>query len=306
MLHERTMKTLLLIDGNAIVHRAFHAIPKTFQTSDGTPTNAVYGFLTMLYKVVTDFQPNYIIICFDTPKPTFRKQMYVNYQAKRAKMVDELSVQFPLVKNVIEKAGIVHVEKEGYEADDLIGTLVARHKKKFRILILTGDKDLMQLVDDNVYIISPQVGVSSITLYDANKVKNKIGVAPKQIPDCKALMGDSSDNYSGAKGIGPKTACSLLDKFGTLENLLKNIDKVENERLKILIKEHEEHILLSKKLAQIMPDVPMELDIEKTKFSFFREDLKESLKKLEMKSLLERIFGAKKEKGGPLQKDLFS
>src|SRR3989338_1028939 len=149
------MKTLLLIDGNAIVHRAYYAIPATFRTSSGNPTNAVYGFLTMLYKTITDFHPDYIIICFDTPKPTFRKKLFEKYQAQRAKLSDELAAQFPHIKEMLDKAGITRIEKEGYEADDLIGTLVKKYKHDYEILVLTGDKDIMQLVDKNVFVISP-------------------------------------------------------------------------------------------------------------------------------------------------------
>lgn len=290
------METLLLIDGNAIIHRGFYAIPTTFRTSDGTPTNAVYGFLAILHKSINDFHPDFVVICFDTPVPTFRKKLHVEYQAHRPKMADELKVQIPLIKEMIDKAGIVHIEKEGFEADDVIGTIVTKYKQSHRILILTGDKDIMQLVNDNVFVISPQSGISSTKLYDKNEVKNKLGVLPYEIPDLKALMGDPSDNYHGAKGIGPKTAGDLLRQFGTIEHMLKHIDKIENKRVKQIVIDNKEHILLSKRLATIMCDVPIEIDVEKAKFTSFKEELKEFLDRMQIRSLTERIFEKRVER----------
>lgn len=294
------MKTLLLIDGNAIMHRAFHAIPPNFRTKDGIPTNAVYGFMAMLLKCISDFQPTHIMICFDTPKPTFRKELFEQYQAHRAKITDEFRVQIPFIKEMIDKAGVSQIEKEGYEADDLIGTLVEKYKKDARVLILTGDKDIMQLVDENVFVISPQTGVSSIKLYDSAEVKLKLGIEPYEIPDFKGLMGDPSDNYSGAKGVGPKTAAELLKRFGTVENLLEHVSEIENLRLQTIIKEHREQILLSKKLATIMRDVPIQVSLDSTAFNGFSEELKSFLGSLQMNSLIERIYN---QKAKPVKKE---
>lgn len=293
------METLLLIDGNAIIHRAFYAIPQTFRTSKGVLTNAVYGFLAILHKSITDFNPDHVIICFDTPKPTFRKQLHIHYQAHRPKMSDELKDQIPLIKEMVDKAGITHIEKEGFEADDLIGTIVTKYKKNHKILILTGDKDIMQLVDEYVYVISPQTGVNQMKLYDINEVKNKLGVLPYEIPDLKALMGDQSDNYQGAKGIGPKTAIELLKQFGTIEHLLKHADEIENKRIRQLIHDHKDHILLSKQLATIICNVDIHVDTEKAKFTSFNNDLKEFLDGLQMRSLIDRVF---KKSAEPIMK----
>lgn len=285
--------TLLLIDGNAIIHRAFYAIPQTFRTSSGTPTNAVYGFLTMLNKAMVDFHPDNVIICYDTPKPTFRKKLFKKYQAHRPKLSDELVVQIPYIKEMVDKAGIIQIEKEGYEADDLIGTLVKKYKHDYKILILTGDKDIMQLIDENVFVISPQTGLSTIKLYDREEVKNKLGVTPEEIPDLKGLMGDPSDNYTGAKGIGPKTALSLLSQFKSVETIIKNIGSIENERVRKVVEEYREDILLAKQLATIHCDVPINFTIESSVFTGFKEDLKEFLTSLQMSSLVERIFSPK-------------
>ncbi len=311
------MQTLLLIDGNAIMHRAYYAIPANFKTKDGTPTNAVYGFMTMLAKAIADFQPEYIIICFDTPKPTFRKKLYANYQAHRPKSADTFITQIPLIKEMLEKAGITQIEKEGYEADDIIGTIATRNEDKYRILILTGDKDIMQLVDENVFVMSPQTGISTIKLFDKNEVENKLGVTPEKIPDLKGLMGDASDNYGGAKGIGPKTAQELISRFQSVENLLENVSKVENARTQQIIKTHRDVILLSKRLATIECDAPVNLNVESTRFTGFPEELKNFLNSLEMYTLAERLYAVKappknesKKKESPkkdiIQEDLFS
>lgn len=283
------MKTLLLIDGNAIIHRAFHALP-SFKTKDGFPTNAIFGFISILNKVISDFQPNYLVVCFDTPVPTFRKKIFEKYQAQRPKLEDDLAIQIPIIKQALEAGGIFQIEKPGFEADDLIGTISCRYKKNgIRVLILSGDRDILQLVDKNIYVVTPQIGYSESKIYDREAVKNKFKITPEQIPDFKALVGDSSDNYKGAKGIGPKTAAKLLNKFGTVEEIFKNLEKIDEKTGKIL-KEYKDDIFLSYKLAKIITNVPLEFKIEKTKFEGFNEKLKEFLLKYGIRSLTERIF----------------
>lgn len=285
------MNTLLLIDGNAIMHRAFHAIPP-FKTSSGIPTNVIYGFFTMLNKAVTDFKPDHVVVCFDTPAPTFRKKLFTAYQAQRPKIADEFKSQIPLLKEALSKAGITYFEKDGFEADDLIGTLAKKYSnsgKESKVLILTGDKDILQLVNGAVFVVSPQTGLSNIKIYDLNEVKKKFNLPPDKIPDLKALMGDSSDNYSGAKGIGPKTAAKLLNEFGSVDNIYLNLNKIA-ETPKKSLEENRENVLLSHKLATINTDVDINLDIKKTEFDKFDEELKNFFEKYEMKSLAARIF----------------
>lgn len=283
------MNTLLLIDGNAIMHRAFHALPP-FKTKDGFPTNAIFGFISTLNKVVVDFQPSYLVVCFDTPLPTFRKKIFEKYQAQRPKLEDDLVVQFPVVKEALGAAGIIHLEKAGYEADDLIGTISHRFKQNgFRIIILSGDRDILQLVDKNVYVVTPQIGHSESKIYDQETVKKKFNITPEQIPDFKALVGDQSDNYPGAKGIGPKTAASLLNQFNTLEGIFKNLEKIDEKTRKIL-KKYQKDIFLSHKLAKIITDLSLDFDIKNAKFEGFNLPLKEFLLKYGIKSLTERIF----------------
>lgn len=288
--------TLLLIDGNALMHRAYHALPP-FKTKDGLPTNAVYGFLSMLQKAIVDFKPTHLAVCFDTPTPTFRKKIFAKYQAHRPILDDQLKLQMPLVRETLDKAGITRLEKPGFEADDLIGTITAKLKKPdTRIFIFTGDKDILQLVSDKVFVLAPLIGLANVKLYDRGEVKKRFSLTPEQIPDLKGLMGDSSDNYSGAKGIGPKTAGQLLLQFQTIDNLYKNLGRVKNQRIRKILDVHKENIFLSKQLATIKTDVDLKFDFDKTRFTGFQPELKNHLEKLEIYSLIKRLFQEKKEK----------
>ena len=287
------MLILLLIDGNAIMHRAFHALPP-FKTKSGIPTNVIFGFFSMLYKSITDFRPNFIVVCFDTPKPTFRNKIFKDYQAQRPKISDDFIVQIPLVKEALDKAGITHLEKDGFEADDLIGTIAQKFKDNgIKVLILSGDRDIQQLVTNNVFVITPKLGLSDIKMYDSSEVEKKYGLEPAKIPDLKALMGDSSDNYTGAKGIGPKTAAKLLQQYKSVKGIYSHLNEID-EKVRKSLKENKENVLLSHRLATIDTKVPIEFDIDKTKFEKFSEDLKDYFTKLEIKSLKERIFSEKK------------
>lgn len=287
------MQTLLLIDGNAIMHRAYHALPP-FKSADGTPTNVVYGYLSMLNKVVTDFKPDYLISCFDTPKPTFRNKLFKEYQSQRPEIDNSFIIQIPLVKQALDAAGVNRLEKDGYEADDLIGTITRIFEKNnFRVIILTGDKDIFQLITDNVFVAAPQLGLANIKIFDKSEVEKKLDVAPDQIIEYKALAGDPSDNYPGASGIGPKTASKLIHQFGTVDNIYKDISKVESEKVKEVLKKEKDSVYLSKKLATIMVDVEIELNIEKLKFKGFDKKLIDFLTQYQMTTLTKRIFGIK-------------
>lgn len=287
------MQTLLLIDGNAIMHRAYHALPP-FRSADGTPTNVVYGYLSMLNKVIVDFKPDYLISCFDTPKKTFRNELFEKYQSQRPKIDDDFIVQIPLVKQAVDASGIERMEKDGYEADDLIGTITRIFEKNnFRVVILTGDKDIFQLISDNVFVASPQLGLANIKIFDKTEVEKKLDVTPNQIVEYKALAGDPSDNYPGASGIGPKTACKLIHQFGTVENIYKNIDKIESEKIKEILKKEKDNVFISKKLATILTDVEIDLNIEKLKFKEFNKKLIDFLTKYQMNTLTKRIFNSK-------------
>ncbi len=287
------MQTLLLIDGNAIMHRAYHALPP-FKSADGTPTNVVYGYLSMLNKVVTDFKPDYLISCFDTPKKTFRNRLFKEYQSQRPKIDDDFIVQIPLVKQALDTAGINQIEKDGYEADDLIGTITKIFEtNKFRVVILTGDKDIFQLITDDVFVAAPQLGLANIKIFDKSEVEKKLDVSPNQIVEYKALVGDPSDNYPGASGIGPKTASKLIHQFGTVDNIYKNLEKVESEKVKEILEKEKNNVYVSKKLAEIMTDVDINLDIKKLKFKGFNKKLIDFLTQYQMNTLTKRIFSVK-------------
>lgn len=283
------MKKLILIDGNAILHRAFHALPP-LNTKGGIPTNAVYGFFSMLFKIIEDLRPEYLIVCFDKKAPTFRKQMYVGYQAKRPKMSDDLVPQIDMVHKALDKAKIAHFGVNGYEADDLIGTFSKEAVEKgLRVIIVSGDRDLLQLVNSHVLMLAPVSGITKMILFDEAKVKEKYGLSPLQIIDYKALAGDSSDNYPGVLGIGPKTASSLILKYDNLENLYKHISELDIKLQERLANDAEQAVM-SKKLATIITNVPVKFVEEEISVSKInKEGLSREFKKLGFKSLLERV-----------------
>jgi len=296
------MKTLLLIDAHAMIHRAFHALPPELASKKGVPTNAIYGFFLMFQKVITDFKPTHIAVCFDTPVPTFRKKLFKEYQSKRPPMDDTLKPQIPLIEELLTSGGVTCLKKEGFEADDVIGTIAKGRKNEVdRTLILTGDRDLLQLVDNHVFVITPKLGVTNFTLFTQKEVLNKFNVEPNQIPDYKALAGDSSDNYNTAPGIGPKTATKLLHQFQTIENLLKNSSQIENEKWKKIIDEHKDTITLFKKIATIVCDVDIKYDLKKLEFKGFSENMKKKLSELDLYSLNIKLFNSKKETPKPVK-----
>ena len=260
MLEYLYMKKLVLIDGNAILHRAFHALPP-LTTKSGQPINAVYGLVSLLLRVITDLKPTHIIVVFDTEKPTFRHKEFVNYQAQRPKMASELSGQFDKAKRVLQAFGIPIYSKEGFEADDVIGT-IARQVTGLEVVIVTGDRDILQLVSDHVKLYMPIVGLASAKLFGKNEVIEKMGVPPEQISDFKALVGDPSDNYPGVAGIGPKTAISLLSKYNNLENIYKNLESFPKAVSKKLTA-GKDSAFLSQKLAKIVTDVSFDFNIDK-------------------------------------------
>ena len=220
------MRKLVLIDGNAILHRAFHGIPP-LTTPNGEPINAVYGFTTMLLRIIEDLNPTHLIVCFDRKEPTFRRLEFEKYQAHRPEMDKDLSAQFGKTRKLMEAFGIPVFSKAGFEADDVIGTLAKQAEKKLdKVVIVTGDKDILQLVTKKTKVYLPVRGLSNAELVGEKGVKEKLGITPKQVVDYKALVGDPSDNYPGVRGIGPKTAGGLLEKYKTMNRIYKNLDKI--------------------------------------------------------------------------------
>lgn len=287
------MKTLLLIDGNALVHRAYHALPN-FRTSKGIPTNALYGFASMLHKVVKDFSPSHVFVCFDAPGKTFRDKLFKEYRSHRPEADKDLVSQFPLIKDFLSCAHIPFEEQSGLEADDLIAVMAKQAKKKdLHTIILTGDKDIFQLIDSKTYVLTPQLGATNGKLYNESEVKKRFGISPHQIPDHKALAGDPSDNYKGVPGIGPKTATSLINTYGSIEDIYKKINKVVPESVKKKLIEGKNQALLAKKLAVLAQNERLQTKIADTKFTGYNKALEEFFDKYEFKSLKKRYFNNK-------------
>lgn len=287
------MPKLLLIDGNAILHRAFHAYPDTFSNKEGHPTNAIYGFYAMLLKVMEEVKPDLLTICFDQGAPTFRMNLYAGYHANRPKMQDKLGEQVEPLRESLKQIGIPIVAIDGYEADDLIGTLSGQAKEKgLETVILTGDRDLLQLVNGSVKLLMPITGITKAVLMGSAEVEDKYGIKPSQVIDYKALVGDPSDNYPGVGGIGPKTASALLQKFGTVENLYSNLKDVKPEIAQKLANDAEQ-AMLCKKLATIHMDVPVHLDTKAADMgNFTLEKFLEVFEEFNIHSLVKRLGAA--------------
>ncbi|WP_291574826.1 DNA polymerase I [Clostridium sp. UBA4548] len=284
-------KRLLILDGNSLLYRAFYAIPE-LTTSDGIHTNAVYGFTSMLLRMIDELTPDYIVTAFDRAAPTFRHVEYGEYKLGRKKTPDELSMQFPIVRDLLSKLAINIFELDGYEADDLIGTLsVFAENNGIESYIVTGDKDALQLATDNVKVVINKKGMTEKEIYDKERMITELGVTPKQFIDVKGLMGDKSDNIPGVPGIGEKTAYKLVKEYGNIENLLNNLDKVSGKKLKESLIEYSEQAIFSKKLATIITDVPVDIDLEsiKSKEEFDIKGIRELFYKLQFKSLLEKV-----------------
>ena len=289
------MSKLVLIDAHSIIHRSYHAIPP-LTTSKGELVNAVFGFASTLLKVLQELKPEYLVIAFDAKGPTFRHAEYKEYKATRPALDKALGNQFERTREVAEAFGAQTFELAGFEADDLIGTIAAQAKNVDEVVIVSGDKDELQLVNDKVKVYLPGRTMGEVTIYDEKKVKDRYGFAPNQLVDFKALAGDQSDNIPGVAGIGETTAAKLIAQFGSLENLYKNLTKVEL-KYSDKLKKGEKNAFLSKKLATIETKVPIKLDLKKCKLGkIHKDELRKLFEELEFKSLIARLGGAKIEK----------
>lgn len=284
-------KRVLLIDGHSLANRAYYALPP-LSTAGGTPTNAVYGFLTMVLKFLKERNCKYALCAFDYPAPTFRHAKFDKYKATRKPAPPDFKVQIPLIKKVLNALRIKSFEIEGYEADDIIGTAASKLSEQgFSVMILSGDRDCLQLVNEKITVVIPVQGIRSVMEFDREKVKQEIGVFPEQIPDYKGLAGDHSDNIPGVKGVGEKTAVALLDKFGSVEGIYANLENVEPERLRGLLQSSRDDAFLSRELAVIHTGVPLQVDPDEL---YWRgpdmEEAPKILRELEFSSLIPKLI----------------
>lgn len=287
---------LMIIDGSSLIYRAFYALP-LLSTKDGIYTNGVYGFLTMLYKIKEEYDPKYLCVALDKKGPTFRHLEFDQYKANRDKAPNELSLQFPILKEILDVMNVNQIEIDGYEADDIAGTVAKfGEEKDLDVILVTGDKDYLQLVSDKSKVLMTRKGITELEIYDMTAMSIKYGISPEQFIDLKGLMGDSSDNIPGVPGIGEKTGLKLLKEFGSMENIYEHIEEVRGKKTKESLIEYRQQAFMSRKLAEIVTNVPIDLDIDKMKV--VEPDwnkLKEIYEKLEFKSLIEKIPDGKIE-----------
>ncbi len=293
---EQNENKFLIIDGNSIMNRAFYGI-RILTTKDGTYTNAAYGFLNIYYMMQEKLNPNYVAVAFDISKPTFRHEMYGEYKAGRRSMPDELRPQLPLIKDILSAMNIPILELEGYEADDILGTVAKNNSSKgIKTYILTGDRDSFQLIDENTSIVMPstKMGKTEYTIYDIPKLKEVYNITPKQVIDMKALMGDKSDNIPGVPLVGEKTALSLLELYNNLDYIYSNVDSIDvSEKLRERLKDNKDMAYLSYKLATINTDVPVNMDYDEFKLKDVNlPKLSQLFTRLAFKKFLERYVSS--------------
>jgi len=289
------MKKIIIIDSNSVIHRAFHALPP-LTTKKGVLVNTVYGFFSVLLKAINDFNPDFVAACFDLPFPTFRHKEYKEYKAQRPPTPKELYRQIPIVKDVLKTLNLSIFEKKGFESDDLIGTVgKLSEDSQLEVVILSGDLDLLQLVDNQISVYILRKGEKDSYLYNTDLVKEKyLGLLPNQLIDFRALRGDASDNIPGISGIGDKTAIKLLNEFKNIENLYSllenNSDINISQRIKNKLVEQKDKAFLSQRLARIKIDVPINIDYETLKWGNYNEtSFVDSLEELGFKSLIKRF-----------------
>ncbi len=284
------MKKLLLIDGNAIFHRAFHSMPPLINDK-GEYTNAIYGFTKMLFDIIQKEKPEYLVCAFDHRDKTFRHTEFTEYKATRSAPPPELYPQLPALFDLLKVFQIPIFQTSGFEADDIIGTLATQAEliPELRTIILTGDKDAFQLVTERTHVITPIKGISITATYDTAEVKAKMGLRPDQIVDYKALRGDASDNIPGVKGIGEKQACEMLSKYDNLDNIYAHISELSAGQQKKLT-ENRDTAYLSQKMATIIRDMPIRLDLEACQLHTLEiQPIREALHNLGFQSLEKNI-----------------
>lgn len=306
------MKTVVLLDSHAILHRAYHALPPFRSKKTGEPTGALYGFSTMLLRVIKELKPDYITAAIDLPAPTFRDELYKEYKAKRPEAEDDLISQLKRLPDLISAFGIEVLSASGFEADDILGTIVEQitlrlrsgQVKDLKTIIVSGDADVLQLVDnESVLVYTMRRGMEDTVMYDEKKVFERFGFGPKLLPDFKGLKGDPSDNIIGVKGIGEKTATDIIKNFGTLESLYEKLERSSfakasedkssflKERIVKLLLEHKKDALFSKMLATIRRDAPINFQLPTSNFQLHSKSLIKLFEELGFDSLIKRLDG---------------
>ena len=290
------MSKLVIVDGHAVIHRAYHSIPPL--TSNGQPVNGLYGFYSMLLTALNTLNPKYLVVCLDSPGPNFRNHEFLGYRAKRKPADADLISQLPLLKSTLEQANISTFSMGGFEADDLIATITVKALKKItknkrklidEVVIITGDKDLMQLVNNQVSLFVPIHGLSETKMFKPEDVQEKLGVLPTKVVDLKALMGDMSDNYPGVAGIGPKVATDLLSEYQNLDNIYHHLNQIKPSVREKLEKD-KDNAYLSQKLATLVSNIPLTFKLSSAKLtSTSYQNLISLFKIYNFKSLIQRV-----------------
>ena len=282
--------TLIIIDGNSIINRAFYALPD-MSNSDGLKTNAIFGFVRMMFKIIEDYQPTHMSVAFDKKSPTFRHKQYADYKAGRKKMPDELGQQLEPLKELLDKFNINRLELAGYEADDIIGTVAKLgEENNFKVYIVTGDKDAIQLASHKTTTLITKKGVGEVEEYNYDSVVERYEMTPTQFIDLKGLMGDKSDNIPGVPGVGEKTGIKLLKQYSTIENLIEHTDELKGS-IKKKIEENKELALMSKELATIITNVPLDIKLEDLEYGDYnKDDVIEKFKEFGFTSLISKLL----------------
>lgn len=279
----------LVIDGSSLIHRAFFALPP-LTTQSGVHTGAVYGFCNMLLRLLADVQPKWLAVAFDKSRKTFRTEMFADYKGQRKPTPSELSEQFPLARKVLEAMNIAVLELDNYEADDIIGTFAVHAPQEADVIIVTGDRDELQLLSSRTSVYFTKRGISDLKIYTPEVFAEEYeGLEPKQLIDLKGLMGDTSDNIPGIPGVGPKTALKLIGEYGSVENVLANADKISGKALREKVQNNKDSALLSKKLATIFTDVPVDADLANYELKALKPEARELLAGLEFRNMYDRF-----------------
>ena len=284
-------KKVAVIDGNSLMHRAFHAVPPTMNAPDGTPTNAVFGFIAMLLKFIDISNPDAIVCAFDAGRPKFRTEALEQYKAQRPPMDPGLKAQFPIIEELLESMSIPVVRVTGWEGDDILGTVAARDEALgYRTLLVSGDKDVYQLCSELTHVVTTRKGITDVAIYGPGEVRERYGVEPSQFPDFLGLKGDSSDNIPGVPGVGDKTAAKLLGAYGSLEGIYEHIDELRGKQ-KERMEENRDAAFTSRKVATIVRNLDFPLDLEGAAFpAFSAQAVTEAFSKYRFNAHLTRVL----------------